>query len=88
MTGANPKLAAAVEQYFTELRRIRASGGATGELSTYGPLVNLLDAVGSSLKPKVFCVAQLANQGAGHPDVGLYSARQVQRGQPRAGQAP
>ena len=37
----------------------------------------------------MFCVtASLANQGAGHPDFGLYAARQVQRGRPRAGQTP
>ena len=36
----------------------------------------------------MFCVGELADQGAGHPDFGLYSARQVQRGRPRAGQTP
>ena len=82
------RLIAAVEEYFTGLRRMRASGGATGERSSYGPLAALLDAVGATLKPKVFCVGELADQGAGHPDFGLYTARQVQRGRPRAGQAP
>ena len=79
------RLIAAVEDYFTGLRRMRASGGATGERSSYGPLAALLDAVGATLKPKVFCVGELADQGAGHPDFGLYTARQVQRGRPRAG---
>ena len=78
----------AVEQYFADLGRVRASGGATGERSTYLPLANLLNAVGATLRPKVFCVVELADQGAGHPDFGLYAARQVQRGRPRAGQAP
>ena len=82
------KLVSIVEQYFSELRRLRASGGATGELSTYPALSNLLNAVGATLRPKVFCVVELANQGAGHPDIGLYSARQVQRGKPRKGQSP
>ena len=36
----------------------------------------------------MFCVVELADQGAGHPDFGLFAARQVQRGRPRAGQAP
>ena len=36
----------AVEHYFADLRRVRASGGATGERSTYGPLANLLNAIG------------------------------------------
>ena len=82
------QLTTAVEHYLSELARQRASGGATGERSSYTALVNLLNAVGGSLKPKVFCVSELADQGAGHPDIGLYSARQVQRGRPRAGQAP
>ena len=88
MPGPNARLTAAVEHYFTDLRRVRASGGATGERSSYGPLANLLNAVGATLRPKVFCVAELADQGAGHPDFGLYSARQVQRGRARAGQVP
>ena len=82
------KLTAAVEAYFTDLGRVRASGGATGERSSYGPLANLLNAVGASLKPKVFCVGELADQGAGHPDFGLYAAKQVQKGRPREGQTP
>ncbi len=88
MTGANTRLPAAVETYLSDLRRVRASGGATGERSSYGPLANLLNAVGATLKPKVFCVGELADQGAGHPDFGLYAAQQVQKGRPREGQAP
>ena len=88
MGGTNPKLTTTVETYLDDLRRIRASGGATGERSSYGPLANLLNAVGATLKPKVFCVGELADQGAGHPDFGLYTAKQVQRGRPREGQAP
>ena len=82
------KLATAVEAYLADLRRIRASGGATGERSYYSPLANLLNAVGDALKPKVFCVGELVQQGAGHPDFGLYTAKQVQRGRPRDGQLP
>ena len=84
----NTKLTAAVETYLADLRRVSASGGATGERSSYGPLANLLNAVGATLKPKVFCVGELADQGAGHPDFGLYAAKQVQKGQPREGQIP
>ncbi len=84
----HPKLTPAVETYFADLGRIRASGGATGERSSYGPLANLLNAVGGALKPKVFCVGELADQGAGHPDFGLYAAKQVQKGRPREGQIP
>lgn len=88
MKAANVKLKAAVETYFADLARIYASGGATGERSSYGPLASLLNAIGATLKPKVFCVGELADQGAGHPDFGLYSAKQVQKGQPKQGQVP
>ena len=88
VTGTNVKLTTAVETYFADLERLRASGGATGERSSYGPLANLLNAVGAALKPKVFCVGEPADQGAGHPDFGLYSAKQAQRGRPRGGQTP
>ena len=82
------KLTSAVEAYLADLRQIKASGGATGERSNYAPLANLLNAVGSTLKPRVFCVGELADQGAGHPDFGLYARRQVQKGKPRVGQVP
>ena len=82
------KLKQAVEAYFTDLRLVRGSGGATDERSLYVPLANLLNAVGGSLRPKVFCVQDLANQGAGHPDFGLYTTRQVQKGKPKSGQKP
>ena len=82
------KLTTVVETYFADLGRVRASGGATGERSSYGPLANLLNAVGLTLKPKVFCVGELADQGAGHPDFGLYAAKQLQKGRPRQGQVP
>ena len=88
MTGTNTRLTAAVEAYFADLGKVRASGGSTGERSSYGPLGNLLNAVGATLKPKVFCVGELANLGAGHPDFGLYAAKQVQKGRPREGQVP
>ena len=88
MTATSDKLAKAVAAYCTELHRVRATGGATGERSSYGPLANLLNGVGALLKPKVFCVQELADQGAGHPDFGLYGARQVQKGRPRPDQLP
>ena len=88
MAATGRTLTTAVEEYLAELRRIRASGGGTGELSYYLPLGNLLNAVGGSLRPRVHCVSQLAQQGAGHPDFGLYAARQVSKGQPKRGQTP
>ena len=53
MKTANAKLKAAVETYFADLARIYASGGATGERSSYGPLANLLNAVGAVGAPVV-----------------------------------
>ena len=85
---ADRKLIQAVEAYFTDLRLVRGSGGATGERSLYVPLANLLNAVGSTLKPRVFCVQEIADQGAGHPDFGLYTAQQVQKGRAKSGQKP
>ena len=88
VTGRKLTVAVAVDEYFAELRRIRATGGGTGEMSYYPPLNNLLNAVGATLRPKVYCVSQLAQQGAGHPDFGLYAAKQVQSGKPKQGQTP
>ena len=66
MPGTNTKLTTAVENYFTDLRSIRASGGSTPEQSSYPPLTNLLNAVGSALKPTVFCVSQDASTEPGN----------------------
>ena len=88
MAAPNQNLTTAVEAYFADLHRVRASGGATGERSYYPALANLIGAVGRTLKPKVFCVLEGADQGAGHPDYALYTAKQVQKGRPREGQVP
>ncbi len=88
MPNSNSKLAAAVEEYLDDLRKIKASGAGTAETSYYPPLSNLLNAVGGSLKPKVSCISQLAQQGADHPDFGLFAANQVSKGQPKQGQLP
>ena len=61
------KHTAAVEAYLSELRSIRASGGATGELSYYSPLTNLLNAIGSTLKPKIFCFGGACQPRRGPP---------------------
>ena len=80
-----------VENYFSELRAIHASGAGTKETSYYPALANLLNELGKKLSPKVRCVSQLANTGAGSPDYGLYTQEQFQRasdGEPRTGQMP
>ena len=88
MPANTSRLTSIVEEYLEDLRRVRASGGATAERSTYAALANLFDSIGATLRPKVVCVPELADQGAGHPDFGLYAAGQVQRGTPRQGQTP
>ena len=88
MPALTKPLTTAAEAYFADLHRVRASGGGTGERSYYPALANLIGAVGRTLKPKVFCVLEGADQGAGHPDYALYAAKQVQRGRPREGQVP
>lgn len=82
------KLESIVESYFTRLRDEHGLGGGTKERSFYPALADLLNALGQDLKPKVLCLADLANTGAGHPDFGLYAANQVQKGEPRNGQMP
>ncbi len=66
-----------VERYFTALADIRASGGGVKESSGYPALINLLNAVGEGLKPRVLAVSQLRNSGAGSPDAGLFAASQL-----------
>jgi len=82
------RLQDAVEAYLTGLRLIRGTGGGTSETSYYAPLERLLNTIGGNLKPKVFCVSQLADQGAGHPNFGLFTATQCQKGTPKKGQIP
>ncbi|HZA22012.1 MAG TPA: hypothetical protein VFA32_05305 [Dehalococcoidia bacterium] len=80
-----------LEDYFRELRDIHASGVGTPETSYYTPLANLLNDVGKALKPRVRCVLQLANRGAGHPDGGLFASEQIRHpdnSKPLLGQTP
>ena len=88
MAGKANKLTAAVEEYLAELRRVRGTGAGTEERSYYPALHNLLNSVGETLRPRVFSVIELGEQGAGHPDLGLFAAGQRQKGQPRQGQLP
>jgi hypothetical protein len=79
-----------LETYLRELHDIRATGAAVKETSFYPPLTNLLNAVGPTLKPRVRCIINLKNQGAGMPDGGLFTPDQFQKGtdEPLAGQLP
>jgi hypothetical protein len=80
-----------LETYLRELREIRSTGAGVEEESYYHPLATLLNEVGRKLKPKVKCILQLANRGAGEPDGGLFTADQFDKGSdavPLAGQLP
>ena len=79
-------MAAEIEAYFARLAEIRSTGAATAETSYYGALENLLNAIGKELKPRVICNGQIRNQGAGHPDFGLYTQGQCKAGAPKQGQ--
>jgi SAM-dependent methyltransferase len=82
------KLVGIVEKYFTAVRDVHRLGAGTKERSFYPALAELLNALGQELKPKVLCLSDLGNTGAGHPDFGLFAANQVQKGEPRPGQTP
>ncbi len=80
-----------LETYLKELTEIRASGAGVKETSYYGPLATLLNEIGKTLKPKVKCIINLQNVGAGLPDGGFFTQEQFQKftdGAPLAGQTP
>jgi len=65
--------------YLRDLHDIRSSGANVPETSFYGPLANLLNDVGRMLKPRVRCIVNPKNQGAGIPDGGFFTADQLPR---------
>jgi len=71
--------------YLERMAEIRATGAATSETSYYGALENLLNGVGRQLRPRVIANGQIRNQGAGHPDFGLYGQSQCRGGEPAPG---
>ncbi len=79
-----------LEAYLRDLHDIRSTGAGVKETSYYPPLANLLNAVGQTIKPRVRCVINLKNQGAGMPDGGLFTPDQLQKGAdvPLDGQPP
>jgi hypothetical protein len=80
-----------LETYLRELRDIRSSGAAVKETSYYPALSNLFNEIGKRLKPRVRCIINLANRGAGLPDGGLFTAEQFQKpseAEPLPGQPP
>ncbi len=65
------------EAYFSQLHA--SLGVGVPETSGYPALANLLNAVGESLKPKITAVIHPANNGAGIPDGGLFSAKELKK---------
>jgi len=68
-----------VERYLSDIGEIRGTRANVPETSFYPALERLLTDVGKTLSPKVRCVINLANRGAGLPDGGLFSADQFRR---------
>jgi hypothetical protein len=66
-----------LETYLKSLHDIHLSGQAVAETSYYGPIAELLNELGKTLDPKVSCVINLQNKGAGIPDGGLFTADQL-----------
>jgi hypothetical protein len=69
------------ETYFHDLRTIKSTGAGVQETSYYGPLSNLLNAVGRLMTPRVHCIVHLQNEGGGIPDAGLFTDDQLRRRQ-------
>ena len=56
------------QKYLIDMWAIKASGQGTAETSYYAPLETLMNAAGEKLRPRVRCVIQGKNLGAGVPD--------------------
>jgi hypothetical protein len=57
-----------LKEYLSHMSLIRRSAAGVKETSNYGALETIFNEVGKSLKPRVRCVINLANKGAGIPD--------------------
>ena len=80
-----------LETYIRECFDIRSTGAGTPETSYYGALERIFNEVGKTIKPKVRCIINLANRGAGLPDGGLFTPDQFQKAigtKPLPGQIP
>ena len=65
-----------VETYLGEVQRTHFLGEGVDETSFYPALQRLLNDVGQDLRPRVRCVINIRNRGAGIPDGGLFTADQ------------
>ncbi len=68
-----------LETYLESLHDIYSSCAGVPETSGYGTLANLFNEVGKSLKPRIRCIINIANKGAGLPDGGLFTPDQFQK---------
>ncbi|MDZ4288252.1 MAG: hypothetical protein U0984_09845, partial [Prosthecobacter sp.] len=66
-----------VATYLADLHH--SLGVGVPETSGYPALRNLLNAVGDTLKPKIIAVLHPSNTGAGLPDGGLFSAKELRK---------
>lgn len=71
-----------VTDYLNDLRQ--SLGAGVPETSGYPALRNLLNAVGDTLKPRINAVIHPSNQGAGIPDGGLFSVKDLKKHGPDA----
>jgi hypothetical protein len=67
-----------LESYLRDLSEAHSAG--VPETSHYPALRTLLNEIGGTLKPKVRCVINPKNKGAGIPDGGLYTPDQLPKG--------
>jgi len=75
-----------VESYLADLYAVRGAG--TPETSGYPALANLLNEVGGALRSKITAAIHPANSGAGLPDGGLLSAKELRRDPNEVSQLP
>ncbi len=68
-----------LEAFLVAVRSVHNTQGGTKETSYYTAIDNLLGGIGAALKPKVRCIMQLKNLGAGNPDGGLFTPDQFDR---------
>jgi hypothetical protein len=66
-----------VADYLSDLHQ--SLGVGVPETSGYPALRNLLNAVGGTLRPKITAVLHPSNTGAGLPDGGLFSSRELKK---------
>ena len=62
-----------LSDYLSAIARVHETRAGTGEMSYYPALAGALNGIGGGLKPRVFCVPNLRNTGAGFPDIGLFA---------------